>query len=85
MGRCRRWIVGRAFLGSNEPESIKVSFSDRYSDTVDLFFPTDFKQHHDLSVFVTQRGIYRPRVVAMADNTLPADDPETATDPAFGE
>ncbi len=64
-------------LGDTEPQTVKVSFTDRYGASVDLFYPTDFSLNREYSVFVSQRARNRPRVGAFPDNVLPADDPES--------
>lgn len=64
-------------LGDTVPQTIKVTFIDRYGASVDLFYPTDFSLNREYSVFVSQRARNRPRVAAFPDSVLPADDPES--------
>jgi hypothetical protein len=54
---------------SKAPDSIGVSFTSRDGDAVEVFFPIDFAVSKENSVFVSQRGPNRPRIVVLPDNS----------------
>jgi len=82
IGETLKWLSnGEALfvdfaLTSKPPESVMVSFIDRFDEKIDLYFPTDFTSNQAYSVFVTHRGTKRPRVAAYPDSVLPMEDPE---------
>lgn len=54
------------------PDSVGVSFETRDGDHAEVFFPIDFSKFNSNSVFVSERGPRRPRVVCFPDNVSPA-------------
>ena len=80
-GDSTKWIANKEMLSVDvpvkgvAPESVTVTFFDRFDEQIDLHFPTDFKTNRAYSVFVTHRGTKRPRVAAYPDAVLPMDDP----------
>lgn len=62
------------------PKEVKLTYTSREGDIVDLFFPADFAAHPRQAVFVSQRGIQRPRVRVVADNVKPMDESVAAPD-----
>ncbi|MEM6822267.1 MAG: hypothetical protein AAF558_10025 [Verrucomicrobiota bacterium] len=58
-------------LTTTPPKQVIVVYKDRYEEEIRLPFPLDFESTGSCSVFVSQRGIQRPRLSAFPDNLPP--------------
>lgn len=68
------------------PAMVRLAYTTRDGDEVELFFPLDFEAHPRNAIFVSQRGIQRPRLRCWPDNVPPmdaAEDMDATPLPAF--
>jgi hypothetical protein len=69
-----KFVVDEVVIADSVPEAIKVTYTNRYEENIEVFFPLDFGTSGQCSVFISQRGIDRPRVKCFADNVKPLEE-----------